>query len=85
MFGCLCAKAAAVRAEARADKADTDVAPLRAEAAEARAQREAKEEEARVMSDRLAVARLAHKQAMVALKEVGERLGDGSGYPGRAV
>ena len=61
-------------AEARADAADTCAAPLRAETAAALARCKRGEDAARAMADRLAVARVAHAQAMSALNEVGARL-----------
>ena len=61
----------------RADVADTCAAPLRAEAAEALARCKKGEDAAMAMADRLAVARVAHAQAMAALIEVGARLGGG--------
>jgi hypothetical protein len=68
------AKASLGAAVHRADAADTCAAPLRASENEARRVCAQKEEEAKAMADRLAVARMAHKQAMAALKEVGLRL-----------
>ena len=59
---------------ARADAADTCAAPLRAETAAALARCKRGEDAARAMADRLAVARVAHAQAMAALNEVGARL-----------
>jgi hypothetical protein len=65
-------------AEKRADAADTCAAPLRLETAAALARCKRGEDAARAMADRLAVARVAHAQAMAALNEVGARLGDES-------
>ena len=62
----------------RADAADTCAAPLRLETAAALARCKRGEDAARAMADRLAVARVAHAQAMAALNEVGARLGDES-------
>lgn len=68
------ARAALAAAERRADLADHAAAPTRAAADQARARCEEVEERSRVMADRLAVARVAHAQAMKALQEVGRRL-----------